>query len=137
MVRFVGFGNGASTRLIFGLRCVAIGIGAWGLGCFTQNTNGNTHKENAESAPRNVTLATQDTKGKERSSKLSRRWRTCSRGGGRGGVARTLTTPPPPPPHPQAIPILLFIGTSSVYEHMHCLQTHALFTKTTSVFRNT
>ena len=66
MVRFVGFGNGASTRF-FGLRCVVIGIGAWGLGCHT--THKRKHKRKTQNQRLEITLATQDTNGKERSSK--------------------------------------------------------------------
>ena len=102
MVRFVGLGNGASTRLFFGLRCVVIGIGAWGLGCYTTQTE--TQKENAESAPRNITLATQDTKGKrEAANEVVDGVPAAGEGGGGGGggggrSASTTTLTPPPLP---------------------------------------
>ena len=119
VVRFVGFGNGASTRLFFGLRCVVIGIGAWGLGCYTK------HKRKHKRKTQNQRLEILHWRHKTQKEKREAANEVvdgvpAARGGG-GGVAglpaqaQQPSPPPPPPPlpslplHTQAIPILLFV----------------------------
>ena len=131
MVRFVGFGNGASTRLFFGLRCVVIGIGAWGLGCYTKHKR--KHKRKTQNQRLEILHWRHKTQKEKREAANEVVDGVPAAGEGGGGGWQVCQHkpnnphPPPPPPSPSTLKqsqycCSLFISTSSVYKHMHCLQ---------------
>ena len=106
MVRFVGFGNGASTRLFFGLRCVVIGIGAWGLGCYTKHKR--KHKRKTQNQRLEILHWRHKTQKEKREAANEVVDGVPAAGEGGGGGGRSASTspttltpplPPPPPPH--------------------------------------
>ena len=114
VVRFVGFGNGASTRLFFGLRCVVIGIGAWGLGCYTKHKR--KHKRKTQNQRLEILHWRHKTQKEKReaANEVVDGVPVAGDGGGRGGggFGRSASTspttltpplPPPPPPSPSTL----------------------------------